>query len=301
MATTEWQPDPWREWVAANGIVAPITDEHVERFAEHLVGKARDCYEPQLAELRARVAELEERVAELAERLDDVMDGDETAPNWFPELVEALGLPVDETSTIRVAIETARSSWPDEPTRSRIAELEAERERLRSGLEALGADHEAAIESAGNLTEHIAELEAENAALKAALSGPVVRIPDGADSVLQRITRGGTVGFESGDGIESLALLLPDGPGLLHVVFVPEGTRAMGDIESMQEPSWVNQQAARFAREITDEELIALMGPETNPDGDYLPWVRRCIYAAVSGDHKRTLLFIPKPEGKRDE
>jgi hypothetical protein len=45
------KPDTWREFVAANGIVDPITDEHVERFAEHL-----------WAQFNKRIDELEDQV-----------------------------------------------------------------------------------------------------------------------------------------------------------------------------------------------------------------------------------------------
>jgi hypothetical protein len=49
-------------------------------------------------------------------------------------------------------------------------------------------------------------------------------LPEGAQRFTQHITSAGVLGFESVDGVESLQLALPDGPGVFHVVFVREVT-----------------------------------------------------------------------------
>ncbi len=48
------------------------------------------------------------------------------------------------------------------------------------------------------------------------------RLPDGATRATHRISSAGCLGFESSDGSESVALALPDGPAVVHLVIVPE-------------------------------------------------------------------------------
>ncbi len=62
----------------------------------------------------------------------------------------------------------------------------------------------------------------ENMAGVRACIAAATRLPDGATRVTQRISGAGCIGFEGSDGSESVALALPDGPAVVHIVVVPE-------------------------------------------------------------------------------
>jgi len=63
--------------------------------------------------------------------------------------------------------------------------------------------------------------ETEAAAIRACIAA-ATRLPEGATRATQRINGAGCLGFESSDGSESVALALPDGPAVVHIVVVPD-------------------------------------------------------------------------------
>jgi hypothetical protein len=108
--TDQTKPDTWREFVAANGIVDPITDEHVERFAERL-----------WAQFNKRIAGLTGAMQTINAIRNSII-GAQTV-NWS-EHVYPLISALDGAGYRGLVYEEARASV--RTTLERIAELEAE-------------------------------------------------------------------------------------------------------------------------------------------------------------------------------
>jgi hypothetical protein len=111
----------------------------------------------------------------------------------------------------------------------RITELEAENEQLKTQLSRGVFVREL---SDGELLDAYRDCMAQWCVLAEdpepngirACIAEATKLPDGAQRFTQPISVAGVLGYESADGAESLQLALPDGPGVFHIVFVPEVT-----------------------------------------------------------------------------
>jgi hypothetical protein len=219
------KPDTWREFVSANGIVDPITDEHVERFADHLWAQ----FDRRITELEAEKAALTKQTWELGTRGDEAIEKCDKLKARLRETAQLLrdGFacpttgPMDAQEFAALAVRCAE-------------ELREENEQLRENTAALSR----AIASYGSISDEVEQLKARlsRGVFVRELSGPTfqriwgahfdagngvfdhqpygeaciaeaTKLPDGAQRFTQPISAAGVLG-----------------PGVFHVVFVPEAT-----------------------------------------------------------------------------
>lgn len=208
-----WEPD-WDRVEATIDFQATLLEPHNVDTLRDLVAHtahvvAKQCND-ELTSLRSALADAEKR-AEDAEYSRFAAAEAEAA--WTRAEVRSVDLRVERNKAMMRIAELEAIAPRIEPSDEEILRAATELYRARWGYTEYWKP--SAVDKDGWL-----------ALARAVLA--LTRPPEGAARCTERLPVPGTVGFEQADGAGGTALLLTEGPGTLHCVFVPTETKEQG-------------------------------------------------------------------------